>query len=109
MKRKLQQNADLELIKFHVICGDSIEAAIEKVRASGEPEKPRPGERAEKPEERAVDESLLKMRETIQRQGEQIQNLQEYLEDLKEELHCKRPENFKARVKAEQLQKGSLQ
>ena len=89
IEKKAPQNADLELIKLHVISGDSIEAAIEKVRASGEAEKPRARERPEKPEERAVDESLLKMRETIQRQGEQIQNLQEYLEDLKEELVAK--------------------
>jgi predicted RNase H-like nuclease (RuvC/YqgF family) len=89
IEKKAPQNADVELIKFHVICGASIEAAIEKVRAAGEPEKQRPGERAEKPEERAVDESLLKLRETVQRQSEQIQNLQEYLEELKKELIAK--------------------
>lgn len=89
IEKKAPQNSDLELIKLHVISGDSIEAAIEKVRVSGEAEKPRARERSEKPEERAVDESLLKMRETIQRQGEHIQNLQEYLEDLKEELVAK--------------------
>ena len=89
IEKKAPQNADLELIKLHVIRGDSIEAAIEKVRASDEAEKPRARERPEKPEERPVDESLLKMRETIQRQGEHIQNLQEYLEDLKEELVAK--------------------
>ena len=89
IEKKAPQNSDLELIKLHVISGDSIEAAIEKVRVSGEAEKPRARERPEKPEERAVDESLLKMRETIQRQGEHIQNLQEYLEDLKEELVAK--------------------
>ncbi len=79
MKRKPQLDADLELLKFYVIRGDSIEAAIEKIRASGAPEKPKIKESPEKPEEKAVDESLLKMREIIQRQGEQIQNLQEYL------------------------------
>jgi predicted RNase H-like nuclease (RuvC/YqgF family) len=89
IEKKAPQNADIELIKFHVIHGVSIEAAIEKVRASGEPEKSKPKERAEKPEDRAIDESLLKMRETIQRQSEQIQNLQEYLEELKEELIAK--------------------
>ena len=89
IEKKAPQNSDLELIKLHVISGDSIEAAIEKVRVSGEAEKPRARERSEKPEERTVDESLLKMRETIQRQGEHIQNLQEYLEDLKEELAAK--------------------
>ena len=89
IEKKAPQNSDLELIKLHVISGDSIEAAIEKVRVSGEAEKPRARERYEKPEERAVDESLLKMRETIHRQGEHIQNLQEYLEDLKEELVAK--------------------
>ena len=89
IEKKAPQNADLELIKFYVIGGASIEAAIEKARVSGEPEKPRPREHAEKPEDRAVDESLLKMRETVQRQSEQIQNLQEYLEELKKELISK--------------------
>ncbi|MGI5992914.1 MAG: DUF460 domain-containing protein [Methanosarcina sp.] len=89
IEKKAPQNADLELIKFHVIRGASIEAAIEKVRASGEPEKPKPREHAEKPEDRTVDESLLKLRETVQRQSEQIQNLHEYLDELKEELVAK--------------------
>ena len=89
IEKKAPQNADLELIKFHVIRGASIETAIEKVRASGEPEKPRPRELSGKPEEKLVDESLLKMRETVQRQNEQIQNLQEYLEELKKELIVK--------------------
>lgn len=89
IEKKAPQNADLELIKFHVIRGASIEDAIEKVLASGEPEKSRSGERAEKQEDRPVDESLLKLRETVQRQSEQIQNLQEYLEELKKELFAK--------------------
>lgn len=88
IEKKAPENADLELIKLHVIRGDSIEAAIEKVMAS-KPEKPRKRESSEKTEERPVDESLLKMRETIQRQGEQIHNLQEYLEELKKELVAK--------------------
>ncbi len=89
IEKKAPENIDLELVKFYVIRGDSIEAAIEKVRASGSPEKPRVSERPEKPEEKPLDEALLKMRETIQRQGEQIQNLQEYLEELKELLVAK--------------------
>ncbi|WP_292387594.1 DUF460 domain-containing protein [Methanosarcina sp. UBA5] len=89
IEKKAPQNADLELIKFHVIRGASIEAAIEKVQAPGEPEKPRQREHPEKPEDRPIDESLLKMRETVQRQSEQIQNLQEYLEELKKELVAK--------------------
>ena len=89
IEKKAPQNADLELIKFHVIRGASIEAAIEKTRTSGEPEKPKPKEHAEKPEDKAVDESLLKLRETVHRQSEQIQNLHEYLDELKEELVAK--------------------
>ncbi|WP_292371433.1 DUF460 domain-containing protein [Methanosarcina sp. UBA411] len=89
IEKKAPQNADIELIKFYVIRGASIEAAIEKVRESSEPEKPRLKDHAEKPEDRSVDESLLKMRETVQRQSEQIQNLQEYLEELKKELIAK--------------------
>jgi len=89
IEKKAPQNADVELIKFHVIHGVPIEAAIEKVQASGEPEKSKPKERAEKPEEKAIDETLLKMRETIQRQSEQIQHLQEHLEELIEELIAK--------------------
>jgi uncharacterized protein len=89
IEKKAPQNVDLELIKLHVIRGASIEAAIEKVRASAEPEKSRQREHAEKTEDRSVDESLLKVRETVQRQSEQIQNLQEYLEELKKELLAK--------------------
>lgn len=89
IEKKAPVDADLELLKLYVIRGDSIEAAIEKVKASNAPEKPRDGERPEKPEDRAVDESILKMRGNIHRQGEQIQNLQEYLEELKEELLAK--------------------
>lgn len=89
IEKKAPQNADLELIKLHVIRGASIEAAIEKVRASAEPEKSRQREHAEKTEDRSVDESFLKIKETVQRQSEQIQNLQEYLEELKKELLAK--------------------
>lgn len=91
IEKKAPENADLELIKLHVIRGDSIEAAIEKVRAASEArEKPRSRAVPGKPEERtATDESLLKMREVVQRQGEQIQNLQEYVEELKQALVAK--------------------
>ncbi|MDQ1276294.1 MAG: uncharacterized protein QG610_1870 [Euryarchaeota archaeon] len=89
IEKKAPENADLELIKLHVIRGDSIEAAIEKVKAASESREKTPRIRAqEKPDEK-VDESLLKMREIVQRQGEQIQNLQEYVEELKQALIAK--------------------
>lgn len=91
IEKKAPENADLELIKLHVIRGDSIEAAIEKARAASETREKPPRARVatEKPEERAVDESLQRMRETVQRQGEQIQNLQDYVEELKQALIAK--------------------
>lgn len=89
IEKKAPVNADLELLKFYVIRGDSIEAAIEKIKATEVFEKPKTKESSEKPEEKAIDESLQKMREIVQRQGEQIQNLQEYLGDLKGELRAK--------------------
>ncbi len=89
IEKKAPENIDLELVKLHVIRGDSIEASIEKVLASCAPKKPKVTELPEKPEDRHVDESLLKMRETVQRQSEQIQHLQEYLEDLKKILAAK--------------------
>ena len=89
IEKKAPIDADLELLKFHVIRGDSIEAAIEKIKATEVSEKPKTKESSEKPEEKAIDEPLKKTRELIQRQGEQIQNLQEYLEDLKGELHAR--------------------
>jgi predicted RNase H-like nuclease (RuvC/YqgF family) len=89
IEKKAPNDADLELLKFYVIRGDSIEAAIEKIRAPEVSGKPKAKERPEKPEERAVDESIQKTRELVQRQGEQIQNLQEYLDELKEQLHAK--------------------
>jgi predicted RNase H-like nuclease (RuvC/YqgF family) len=89
IEKKIPQNLDLELVKFYVIRGDSIEAAIEKVKILNEPEKPKPRELIEKPEDRTIDESLLKMRDTVQRQNEQIQHLQEYLDELKKELLSK--------------------
>jgi len=89
IEKKAPENADIELIKLHVIRGDSIEAAIEKVRAASEAREKAPGVRAqEKPDEK-VDESLLKLKEVVQRQGEQIQNLQEYVEELKQALVAK--------------------
>ncbi len=89
IEKKIPQNLDFELVKFYVIRGDSIEAAIEKVKILSEPEKPKPRELIEKPEDRTIDESLLKMRDTVQRQNEQIQHLQEYLDELKKELLSK--------------------
>ncbi len=90
IEKKSPEGSDLELIKLHVIRGDSIESAIEKVRAASEAREKAPRARAqEKPEERAVDESLLKLREVVQRQGEQILNLQEYVEELKQALVAK--------------------
>jgi predicted RNase H-like nuclease (RuvC/YqgF family) len=89
IEKRAPRNADLELIKLHVIRGDSIEAAIEKAQAPNAPEKPRVPEHSEKPEDRAAEEPILKMREVVQKQGEQIQNLQDYLEELKKELVAK--------------------
>lgn len=91
IEKKAPENADIELIKLHVIRGDSIETAVEKVKAASEAHEKPPRTRAasEKPEEKAVDESLQRMRETVQRQGEQIQNLQDYVEELKKALVAK--------------------
>ncbi len=91
IEKKAPENSDLELIKLHVIRGESIESAIEKVRAALQAREKPPGARAapEKPEEKAVDESFQRMRETVQRQGEQIQNLQEYVEELKQAMAAK--------------------
>jgi predicted RNase H-like nuclease (RuvC/YqgF family) len=89
IEKKAPENADIELIKLHVIRGDSIESAIEKVRAASEAREKTPRVRTqEKPDEK-VDESLLKLKEVVQRQGEQIQNLQEYVEELKQTLVAK--------------------
>ncbi len=91
IEKKAPENSDLELIKLHVIRGESIESAIEKVRAALQAREKPPGARAapEKPEEKAVDESFQRMRETVHRQGEQIQNLQEYVEELKQAMAAK--------------------
>jgi predicted RNase H-like nuclease (RuvC/YqgF family) len=89
IEKKAPENADIELLKLHVIRGDSIESAIEKVRAASEAREKTPRLRTqEKPDEK-VDESLLKMKEVVHRQGEQIQNLQEYVEELKQALVAK--------------------
>ncbi|KKF99667.1 hypothetical protein DU40_13725 [Methanosarcina mazei] len=91
IEKKAPENSDLELIKLHVIRGESIESAIEKVRAASQAREKPAGARTapEKPEEKAVDESFQRMRETVQRQGEQIQNLQEYVEELKQAMAAK--------------------
>lgn len=118
IEKKAPEGLDLELVKLHVIRGDSIEAAIEKVKAAQMPEKPRIAAQTEKTDNRPVDESLLKLRETIHRQGEQIQNLQEYLEELKTELHAKdrkiskletRIKNFKKEAYAEVRKSKEIQ
>ena len=89
IEKKAPVDSDLELLKLYVIRGDSIEDAIEKIRAPGVLVNTRVQKITENPDERVVDESLLKMREIIQRQREQIQNLQIYLEELKKELVIK--------------------
>jgi hypothetical protein len=86
---KAPVDSDLELLKLYVIQGDSIEAAIEKIREPGTLVNTRVQEIPENPGERVVDESILKMREIIQRQRERIQNLQIYLEELKKKLVMK--------------------
>jgi predicted RNase H-like nuclease (RuvC/YqgF family) len=118
IEKKAPENIDLELVKVHVIRGDSIEAAIEKVLATVVPKKPKVTERPEKVEDRPMDESLLKLRETVQRQSEQIQHLQEYLEDLKKVLAAKdrkisklesRLNNFKKEVYREVKKSKEIQ
>ena len=89
IEKKAQVDTDLELLKLYVIRGDSIEDAIEKIRAPGAVVNTRVQEIPENPGERVVDGSILKMRDIIQRQREQIQNLQTYLEELKKELVIK--------------------
>ena len=89
IEKKAKVDSDLELLKLYVIRGDSIEDAIEKIRASGTLVNTRVQEIPENPGEIVVDESILKMREIIQRQRERIQNLQIYLEELKKELVMK--------------------
>jgi hypothetical protein len=89
IEKKAPVDADIELLKLYVIRGDSIEDAIEKIRAPRALVNTRVQESPENPGEREVDESILKMREIIQRQREQIQNLQKYLEELKRELIIK--------------------
>ncbi len=89
IEKKAPVDSDLELLKLYVIQGDSIEAAIEKIREPGTLVNTRVQEIPENPGERVVDESILKMREIIQRQRERIQNLQIYLEELKKKLVMK--------------------
>ncbi len=89
IEKKAPIDSDLELLKLYVIRGDSIEDAIEKIRAPGALVNTRVQKISENTEERVVDESILKMREIIQRQREQIQNLHNYIEELKDELVVK--------------------
>jgi predicted RNase H-like nuclease (RuvC/YqgF family) len=89
IEKKAPVDSDLELLKLYVIRGDSIEDAIEKIRAPGALVNTRVKKIPGNPGEGVVDVSLLKMREIIQRQREQIQNLQIHLEELKKELVIK--------------------
>ncbi|MGB3908077.1 MAG: DUF460 domain-containing protein [Methanomethylovorans sp.] len=81
VEKKAPRFADIELIKYHVINGDSIEEAIEKVTAvpvnRGSVTVSAPGACID------ADEQIKKLQELIRQKNDMIHELKEYVQELK--------------------------
>ncbi|HML26571.1 MAG TPA: DUF460 domain-containing protein, partial [Methanomethylovorans sp.] len=82
VEKKAPRFADLDLIKYHVINGDPIEEAIEKVTAVRVPVRseaaPATGVSID------VDEQVKRLQELIRQKNDMIHDLKEYVQELKE-------------------------
>ncbi len=82
VEKRAPRFADLELIKYHVINGDSIEEAIEKVTAVPVPTRyeaaSAPGEKID------ADEQTKRLQELVRQKNGLIHELKEYVQELKE-------------------------
>lgn len=82
VEKKAPRFADLDLIKYHVVNGDSIEEAIEKVTAVPVPVK---SEAASAPVESIdADEHTKRLQELVRQKNGMIHELKEYVQELKE-------------------------
>lgn len=82
VEKKAPRFADLDLIKYHVINGDSIEEAIEKVTAVPVPAKSETASAAG--ESIDVDEQTKRLQELVRQKNGMIHELKEYVQELKE-------------------------
>ncbi len=86
VEKRAPKYLDVDNIKFHVINGDSIEEAIEKVAAESKIQvriKPEPEPQKEEPSD--VDEQIKKLRDELSQRNSQIKQLKEYVAELKYE------------------------
>jgi len=81
VEKKAPQFADLDLIKYHVINGYSIEEAIEKVTAVPVPLRPETASASG--ESIDADEQTKKLQELIRQKNIKIHELKEYVQELK--------------------------
>ena len=82
IEKRAPRFGDLDMIKYHVINGDSIEEAIEKVTAVHVPT--RPTGTALPEESIDADEQTKRLREIVRQKNGQIRELKEYVQELKE-------------------------
>lgn len=85
--KKAPKYLDIDSIKFHVINGESIDEAIEKVASESRikirMKQPEPQTQKEEPSD--VDEQIKKLREELRHRNSQIKQLKDYVSELKYE------------------------
>ncbi|WP_207205285.1 DUF460 domain-containing protein [Methanolobus psychrotolerans] len=86
VEKRAPKYLDIDRIKFHVINGDSIEEAIEKVASESRMQvKVKPEPELTKEELPDVDGHIKKLREELNQKNSQIKQLKEYVAELKYE------------------------
>ncbi|WP_406661136.1 DUF460 domain-containing protein [Methanolobus sp. ZRKC3] len=81
VEKKTPQYLDIDKVKFHVINGDPIDEAIEKVSSASKVKKTVKQE--VKAEEVDVDEQVKKLRDELHLKNSQIKQLKDYVSELK--------------------------
>ncbi|WP_321430662.1 DUF460 domain-containing protein [uncultured Methanolobus sp.] len=86
IEKRAPKYLNADSIKFHVINGDSIEEAIEKVASESKIQiRVKPEPEPVKEELTDTDEMVMKLREEIKQKNSQIKQLKEYVSELKYE------------------------
>ncbi|MDY0385990.1 MAG: DUF460 domain-containing protein [Methanolobus sp.] len=100
--KKAPKYLDHDRIKFHVINGDSIDEAIEKVASESKIKiKMKPEPQTQNEETTDVDEQIKKLHEELRHRNSQIKKLKDYVSELKYEAGQKEKfiEQLEMRIK----------
>ncbi|WP_340817732.1 DUF460 domain-containing protein [Methanolobus sp. WCC4] len=101
VEKRAPKYMDLDRVKFHVINGDPIDEAIEKVASESKIQvKMKPEPEPVKEDVTDVDEQVKKLREELSQRNSQIKQLKEYVSELKYESGQKdrKIENLEMRI-----------